>query len=72
MTCLTRDVQVENGLLGYGATTPPCAHGGNARDEEKERFVGGSEGEVYEITYSPNIRLKGREGPVEVHGPLVI
>ena len=72
VTRLTGDVEVADRLLRHGAMTPPCADGGNARDEEEERLARGSEAQLDEIAYAADVWFKGREGPVEVDGPLVI
>ena len=72
VTRLTGDVEGADRLLRHGAATPPCANGGNARDEEEERLAHGSEAQLDEIAYAADVWLKGREGPVEVDGPLVI
>lgn len=72
ITRLAGDVEVADWLLRHGATAPPCADGGNTRDEEEERLARGSEGQVDEIAYAADVRLEGRECPVEVDRPLVI
>jgi hypothetical protein len=72
VTYVTGHAKVVDRLLRNVARVLPCSHGGNTRYKQKKTLVSGGEREIYEITHSADVWLKGREGPVEVYWPLVI
>lgn len=60
------------GFLGHSPGAIPCSYGRNTGHEEKKASMGRTRREFHQVPHSANVWLKGRESPIEVHGPLVV
>lgn len=69
---LASHVKIVIDFLGHRPGATPCSHRRNTGHEEKKASLGGINREFHQVPHSANVWLKGRESPIEVHGPLVV